>query len=139
LLTLPGSLTTWPIKVGTGDDSLDAGVGWYPQTASPGQIGNMAVVGRRLPSGGAFDSILSLSTGDQVVVETCAMRYTYTISVAPRDLTVQPDATWVLGAVPGQPSVVPTTSWLTLIANQDVLPSSDRAVGFAKLSDAVLR
>jgi len=34
LLTLPGSSTAWPIRVG--DAALDAGVGWYQQTAEPG-------------------------------------------------------------------------------------------------------
>ena len=139
LLTLPGSTTTWPIRVGTDDTSLDAGVGWYAQTSGPGQIGNMAVVGRRLPSGGAFDNILALNVGDQVSIDTCAMHFVYTIRVAPRDLTVQASDTWVLDAVPGQPNVMPTAAWLTLIANQDVLPSDDRAVGFAELTSAELR
>ena len=134
LLTLPGGLP-WPIRVGTANASLDAGVGWDDRTSGPGQLGNMALVGRRLPAGGAFDNLLSLNVGDQVLMETCTTRYTYTMAVAPRDLTVQPGDTWVLDAVPGQPQAVPTDSWLTLIANQDITPSSDRAVGFAKLTN----
>ena len=139
LITLPGSTTAWPIKAGTGSDALAAGVGWYTQTAAPGQLGNMAVVGRRLPSGGAFDAILSLSAGDQIELQTCAVTYTYTVRIAPRDLTVQSADTWVLDPVPGAAADLPTTAWLTLIANLDVMGGPDRAVGFAELTDAVPR
>jgi len=134
LLTLPGSSTTWPIRAGVSDAALDAGVGWYQQTDAPGEVGNMALVGRRLTSGGAFDSILNINVGDAVTVTTCESVFTYTVVTAPRDLTVQPADTWVLGTVPGSPSAMPTDSWLTLIANQDVTGSSDRAVGFARLT-----
>ena len=133
-IELPGSDVAWPIRAGVDDASLDGGVGWYQQTVAPGQIGNMAVVGRRLASGGAFDDILAWNAGDTITVATCFGSYTYTIKVAPRDLTVQPSDSWVLGAVPGQPGAMPTTSWLTLIANQDISPTTDRAVGFAELT-----
>jgi len=136
LLQLPGASTKWPIGSGVTDETLAAGVGWYPQTGRPGQPGNMAVVGRRLIAGGAFDSILDLAEGDLVMVETCDMVYTYTVVVAPRDLTVQPGDTWVLDPVPGSSGVMPTEAWLTLIANQDILPSNDRAVGFASLTNS---
>jgi len=139
LLTLPGSSTQWPIKAGTDDANLDAGVGWYSQTSGPGEVGNMAVVGRRLASGGAFDSILSLAVGDLLTLETCSMVYTYTVTVAPADLTVQPNDVWVLDAVPGQPDAIPSVSWLTLIANQDVISTNDRAVGFAELTSSTPR
>jgi len=137
LLTLPGATTSWPIKAGV-DDLTDA-VGWYQQTSAPGQLGNMAVVGSRLMSGGPFGNILDLNLGDEVMVVTCDMQYTYTVKAAPRDLTVQPDATWVLDSVPGHSGVLPTDAWLTLIANQDVLPSPDRAVGFAQLTSMAPR
>jgi len=134
LLTMPGSMTMWPIHTGVSDAALDAGVGWYQQTAEPGQVGNMALVGRRLPSGGPFDNILNLNVGDTVTVTTCTSVFTYTLVTAPRDLTVQPTDDWVLDAVPGSPSAMPTDAWLTLIANQSIESSPDRAVGFAKLT-----
>jgi len=134
LLTMPGSTTMWPIRTGVSDSALDGGVGWYQQTAGPGQVGNMAVVGQRLPSGGPFDNILSLSVGDNITVTTCASVFTYTLVTAPRDLIVQPADAWVLDAVPGNPSAMPTDAWLTIIANRDVTTSPYRAVGFAKLT-----
>ena len=132
VLTLPGG-TGWLIQPGA-DASLSGAIGWYTQTALPGQVGNMAVVGQHLKSGGPFDSILSIDVGDHIVVDTCDASYTYTVRVAPRDLAIQSTDTWVLDAVPGQPGTMPTSSWLTLIANQDVLQSSRRVVGFAELT-----
>jgi len=133
-ITLPGSEVAWPIRAGVDDASLDSGVGWYQQTGVPGEIGNMALAGRRSASGGAFDNILGWNAGDTIDITMCDATYTYTIRVAPHDLTVQPSDTWVLEPVPGQPGVMPTSSWLTLIANQDITPTSDRAVGFAELT-----
>jgi len=133
-LQLPGDATTWPIRAGTDEAALTAGVGWFSQTALPGQLGNMAVIGRRLITGGAFDAILDLKVGDQVVVHTCESQYTYTIFVAPSDLTVQRSDGWVLDPTPGSSGQLPTQAILTLIANQDIIGSSDLAVGFAKLT-----
>jgi len=139
LLTMPGSSASWPIRAGVSDAALDGGVGWYQQTAAPGEVGNMAVAGQRLASGGAFGDILNLNVGDTITVTTCASVFTYTLVTAPRDLTVQPTAGWVLAAAPGQPNLMPTDAWLTVIANQDIMPSTDRAVGFAKLTDTSAR
>ena len=137
VLTLPGG-NGWIVRPGA-DASLDGAIGWYQQTAGPGQVGNMAVVGQRLTAGGPFDSILTIEAGDTVTLETCADIFTYTVRVAPRDLTVQAADVWVLDAVPGQPGTVPTSAWLTLIANHDIKPSSSRAVGFAELTATVPR
>jgi len=132
-LRLPGSNTDWPV---TASDDVTGGLSWYQQTARPGHLGNMVVVGQRLIAGGPLDSILDINVGDPIVVQVCDMRYTYTVVVAPRDLTVQPADTWVLDPVPGEPSAMPTEAWLTLIANQDIVPSADRAVGFARLTSS---
>jgi len=139
IITLPGSPTGWPVRQGVGGASLRDSVGWYDQTARPGQVGNMVLVGQRLATGGPFDAILDIKAGDAITVETCQAVYTYTVRVAPSDLTVQPTDTWVMDAVPGRPAAMPSTAWLTLVANQDVLPTSDRAVGFAELTATTAR
>src|SRR5699024_6993605 len=46
------------------------GVGHYPETALPGQIGNFSVAGHRNTYGRAFEEIASLEEGDAIVVET---------------------------------------------------------------------
>jgi len=124
---------TWPIMPGVTSDELSSGVGWYPQTARPGEIGNMVLTGYRLTNGAPFAGLLELSVGDRVQVVSCETVFTYVIEVAPRDLTVQATDDWVLDAVPGEPGRRPTGRMITLVTSQDLLPTSDRSVGFGSL------
>lgn len=126
----------WPVLAGTAEDVLETGIGWYPQTAGVGEIGNMVLVGYRVTNGAPFASLLELEVGDRVQITTCSHVYVYVIDVAPADLTVQVGDDWVLDAVPGQPGQRPTGRMITLITSQDKLPSSDRAVGFGHLESA---
>lgn len=135
-LSLGTSTEEWPIIVGTDDDALSSGVGWYPRTAGPGEIGNMVLVGYRITNGAPFADLLELNVGDQVVVRSCTEVFTYVIDLAPRDLTVQAGDDWVLDAVPGEPGQVPTGRMITLITSQDLLPTTDRSVGFGHLVQA---
>lgn len=123
----------WPIMPGITPDDLSSGVGWYPQTARPGEIGNMVLTGYRITNGAPFADLLEFSVGDRVQVVTCDTVYTYLIKVAPRDLTVQATDDWVLDAVPGEPGRRPTGRMITLVTSQDLLPTSDRSVGFGLL------
>ena len=121
---------------GTGEDQLATGIGWYPQSAGVGEIGNMALVGYRLTNGEPFADLLELRVGDQVRITTCTHVYIYEIEVAPAELTVQAGDDWVLQAVPGEPGQQPTGRMITLITSQDLLPSDDRSVGFGALVSA---
>lgn len=123
-----------PILSGTEPDLLSRGVGHYPGTAAPGQLGNCALTGLRVTSGQPFARLHELDQGQQVIIETGQSIFTYVIDVAPRDLTVSADDSWVLLPTPGQPDAKPTSALLTLITAQDVLPTSDRTVGFAHLA-----
>jgi sortase A len=124
-----------PIWAGTGVLSLAQGVGWVSDTTAPGQVGNFVIVGQRLGAGQPFIDLLDLDAGDQVVVETADHVYTYTLDVAPRDLTVNHTAAWVLDPVPGGEKLVPQRPLITLITAQDLLRTSDRSVGIGLLSD----
>lgn len=123
----------WPIVVGVEQAQLSGGVGWYPNTAQPGAIGNTALAGYRLTNGQPFAQLLELQVGDEIIVETCRRAYHYQVVVSPRDLVVDEAAGWVLDGVPGEPGQLPSAKMLTLTTNQDLLPTKDRAVGFAKL------
>ncbi len=137
LLSFPGqSSTEWPIMAGTSSRDLATGVGWYPQTAGAGEIGNMVLAGHRLTHGAPFGDLLDLAVGDQVRITTCTDVFTYVIEVAPRDLTVQVHDDWVLDAVPGEPGRQPTGRMITLVTSQDLLPTSDRSVGMGVLASA---
>ena len=134
LLRIPALGGEWPVIAGVGDDELARGVGWYPGSALPGQVGNIAVAGHRIGNGEPFRRLLELRAGDEVVVETAAATFTYTIVSAPGDLTVQADDSWVLDPVPGHPDEVPAQALLTLTTAEDLVTTPDRAVGFGTLT-----
>lgn len=137
MLSLPGlSDREWPIMAGISDDDLASGIGWYPQTAGVGEIGNMVLVGYRLTHGAPFAQLLEMDAGDQVKITTCTHVYNYEITVAPRELTVQAGDDWVLDAVPGSPGQQPTGRMITLVTSQDLLATSDRSVGFGTLTSS---
>jgi sortase A len=123
-----------PVLAGTTKDLLTRGVGHYPSSAAPGQIGNCALTGLRVTHGQPFARLHELERGARVEVETRRAIFTYVVDVPPRDLTVQPRDSWVLQPVPGEPGAKPSQALLTLTTAQDVLPTSDRSVGFAHLA-----
>lgn len=129
----------WPIIVGVEPDDLRRGVGWYPTTALPGEVGNFALAGHRITRGEPFRHLLDLEVGDEVIVETAEAIFTYTINSAPRDLTVQDTDSWVLLPVPGQDGVEPTQSIITLTTCQDFFRSPDRSVGFGVLTHTEIK
>jgi len=122
-----------PILEGVTPATLNDGVGHYPGTDNPGEIGNFAIAGHRITHGQPFAKLLSLQAGDSVVVETREAIYTYVLDDAPKDLTVKDTATWVVDAVPGKTDVEPTEALITLTTCQDLFRSPDRSVGFGHL------
>ncbi len=122
-----------PVLEGTDLDVLSRGVGHYPGTARPGEVGNFAVTGHRVTHGQPFRRLLELEQGAEVVIETRTAVHTYVLDVAPRNLTVDDAATWVLDPVPGEPDREPTRALITLTTAQDLFRSSDRSVGFGHL------
>ncbi|GAA1434094.1 class E sortase [Microlunatus lacustris] len=122
-----------PVLEGTDLDILSGGVGHYPGTAAPGEVGNFALAGHRVTHGQPFNRLLELEPGDEVVVETRTAVHTYVLDEPPRDLTVDDTATWVLDPVPGEPDREPTRALITLTTCQDLFRSPDRSVGFGHL------
>lgn len=122
-----------PILSGTDPGALARGVGHYSSTAMPGQVGNFAVSGHRVTHGQPFARLLELNQGDKIVVETRTAIYSYTLDVAPRDLTVESSDGWVLNPVPGK-NTAPTKALLTLTSCQDLFRSRDRSIGFGHLT-----
>lgn len=143
LMRIPKLGSDWeqPVLSGIDEHTLTRGLGWYPSTAEPGQVGNFAVAGHRSGNGRPFDRLLDLNAGDEVVVETRTHIYTYVLDNSPRDLTVQNTDTWVLDPVPSKdrsaedPAPTPTQALLTLTTCQDFFTSPDRSIGFGHLVD----
>lgn len=87
------------------------GIGHYPDTALPGQIGNFGLAGHRTTFGKPFNRLDELTPGDELIVDTPEARYTYTVTAS---MVVSPSQVDVLAPEPGQPGATPTRRWITL-------------------------
>lgn len=116
------------IAQGTGTAELstfELGVGHYPGTQMPGQIGNFAIAGHRSAYGGAMHLIDRLRPGDRIVVETKDGWYTYRFDAK---RIVQPTAIDAIDAVPFEPKAVPTTRMITLTTCTPLYSTAQRWV-----------
>lgn len=137
LLRIPdfGASFEVPIVKGVDDDSLRKGVGWFEQTAKPGEIGNFAVAGHR-GGRGPFVPLPDLMPGAKVIVETREATYTYVLDNHPADQIVTSDETWVVDPVPGKPAgTKPTQALITLVTCAEFYHANLRAVAFGHLVD----
>ncbi|MCU1598272.1 MAG: class sortase [Glaciihabitans sp.] len=118
-----------PIAQGVGvADVLDAiGVGHYPGTQMPGQVGNFAIAAHRHAYGGGFEYVHELHVGDHVFVETTAGWYQYSF----RDIQyVQPTQVNVLQPVPMEPGVKPTDRIITMTTCNPFFSTAERMVAY---------
>jgi sortase A len=118
-----------PIAQGVGvADVLDAiGVGHYPGTQMPGQVGNFAIAAHRHAYGGGFEYLHELHVGDHVFVETKAGWYQYSF----RDIQyVQPTQVNVLQPVPMEPGVKPTDRIITMTTCNPFFSTAERMVAY---------
>lgn len=112
-----------PVVEGVGLDELAEGVGHYPGTAMPGQIGNFATAAHRATHGELFRDFDQLKSGDRVVVETKNGWYVYQLDV---DKIIAPTDTWVIEPVPGQPDAAATEALITLTTCNPRWASTER-------------
>ncbi|MFX8907022.1 sortase, partial [Acinetobacter baumannii] len=78
------------------------GIGHYPDSAMPGEVGNFALAAHRTTFGKPFNRIADLRAGDAIVVETPDGWYTYRFRTLEY---VKPNAVDVLLDVPQKPDV----------------------------------
>lgn len=121
---------TVPVLEGVDLEVLAQGVGHYPQTALPGQVGNFAVAGHRATNGEPFAYLDRLQRGDAMVVETRDAWLTYVVD---RTQIVSPSDVWVLDPVPGQPGAKPTERLITLTTCNPRWASYERLIVFGYL------
>jgi sortase A len=125
-----------PVIEGVRPEDLAQGLGHYPGTALPGQIGNFAIAGHRVTHGEPFADMPQLRPGDDVKVETADAVYTYRLSSNPNEMIVQPQDTWVLDPIPGKPDgTPPDQARITLTTCAELFHSSDRMIAFGRLVD----
>ncbi|TLQ39383.1 sortase [Streptomyces marianii] len=137
VLRIPALGKDWaqPVYDGVGDKQLRAGVGHFPTTEEPGQIGNFAIAGHRSGvADPAFRDIDRITTGAEIQVTT-AHRITYTYTVT-RVHTVAPTDVNVIAQVPGRPDATPTKAKLTLVTCWPANGHSKRVVVEADLVSA---
>ncbi len=121
-----------PIVEGVSLDALAQGVGHYPETALPGQIGNFSVAGHRATNGEPFAYLDQVDVGDDVFVETGTTWYTYEVT---KEYIVEPTQVGVILPVPNEPGAVPRRRLMTLTTCNPRWDSYQRLIFHAKLVD----
>lgn len=86
-----------PILDGITDSKLAKGIGHYPDTELPGEIGNFSIAGHRATYGEPFARFERLQAGDAVVIRTIDGWFVYELR---KDRIVLPTEVWVLNDVP---------------------------------------
>jgi sortase A len=103
------------------------GIGHYPDSAMPGEVGNFALAAHRTTFGAPFNRIADLRVGDAIVVETQQGFYTYRFRTLEY---VTPDSVDVLLDVPRQPEVPAGERYITLTSCSPMYSMTERIVGY---------
>lgn len=114
------------------------GIGHYPDTQLPGELGNFAVAAHRNTYGKPFHQIAELQLGDAVVVRTADYWYVYTVTAA---VVVNPHQVGVLSPVPADdqsvivaPTEPLTTRYLTMTSCHPIFSARERYVVHGELA-----
>ena len=123
-----------PILEGVALKVLARGVGHYPGTEMPGELGNFAIAGHRATNGEPFANLDRLRRLDRIIVETRGDVYTYVVQ---RIRIVRPDATWVIDPVPGRKGVQPRQRLITVTTCNPRWGSTERLIVWGRLDEAL--
>jgi sortase A len=126
----------WAVIEGVERRDLQRGPGHYPDTARPGEVGNVVIAGHRATHGEPFAHLDRLRTGDEVVVETATRRIVYRVDSSE---IVLPTKVGVLLPVPNEPGVAPTKARLTLVTCYPRWGSSKRMIFYTTLVSSTVR
>ncbi|MEO0049313.1 MAG: hypothetical protein RL556_645 [Actinomycetota bacterium] len=105
------------------------GVGHYPSSELPGQLGNFAVAAHRTTYGAAFDDLDKMKPGDFVYLETGDGWYTYKVT---GHKIVWPTDVDVIASVPRHPDEAPTERYFTMTTCTPRHTAQKRLVVFSK-------
>ena len=136
ILRIPRLGATWskPIYEGVGLDVLANGLGHYPGTNLPGEIGNVAIAGHRAGHGNPLIDIDAIQDGDLMVIETREAYFVYKVD---RHEIVEPTDIAVIAPVPGQPNAVPTERHFTLTSCNPRYGSSHRWIVYSTFVEKI--
>ncbi|MCM3658189.1 class E sortase [Agromyces mediolanus] len=111
-------------------NSFELGVGHYPETQMPGEVGNFAIAAHRSAYGGGMHEIEQLQLGDGIFIQTKDGWYTYRF----RDFEyVTPDAVEVLAPVPHRPELQPSERLITLTTCNPLYSTAERLIAYGVL------
>ncbi|MFP7761829.1 class E sortase [Marisediminicola sp. LYQ134] len=116
------------IAEGVGEgDVLTEGIGHYPDTQMPGEIGNFGIAAHRTTHGAPFNRIADLQVGDRMYVQTEDGWYTY---VYRSSEYVLPTGVGVLEPVPQSPDIEPTERLITLTSCNPLFSAQERIIAY---------
>lgn len=104
------------------------GIGHYPGSAMPGQVGNFAVAAHRTTWGKPFNRIAELQVGDAIVVETPIGWYTYRFRTLEYVAPTQVD---ILAAVPQSSDAPAGTAYMTMTSCSPMYSMAERIVAYS--------
>jgi len=116
------------VAEGVGHNVLNTarlGIGRYPSTNLPGELGNVVLASHRSAYGGAFHNINSLVVGDHVFLETKQGWYQYSYRNTEYVKASQGE---VLASVPHFVNETPTESLLTLTTCNPLYSTAERMI-----------
>jgi sortase A len=119
-LVIPALLLSQTIYKGVTLPTLDKGVGSWPGTAMPGQVGNVVLGGHRVSKKKPFRNIDVLVPGDEIYLTTAEGTFVYAVTGTQ---IVEPTETWIIDQ--GE------TATLTLFACHPPHSTKQRIVVFA--------
>lgn len=129
-LYLPTLGENWVVVEGVTQADIALGPGHYPGSAEPGEIGNYAIAGHRVPS--VFWDLDLLNVGDEMVLEGRDGFYTYEVV---ESQIVTPDQVEVVAPNPFEQGEDPESALLTLTTCHPKLNNSHRLIVHAELVD----
>lgn len=118
-----------PVAEGIGTRSVlnVLGIGHYPGTQMPGEVGNFAIAAHRTTYGAPFAAIADLRVGDAIIVQTADGWYTYRFRTMDY---VRPSGVDVLNAVPAVAEAVPADRVITLTSCNPRFSSAERIIAY---------
>src|SRR5690554_2184229 len=108
----------------------ELGVGHYPETQMPGELGNFAVAAHRTTWGAPFKNIADLQVGDKIYVQTPDGWYTYEFRTMEY---VWPTGVQVLEPVPQAPGLDPLDRFITLTSCNPMFSAAERIIAYGVL------
>jgi sortase A len=128
-LHIPRLETRWAVVEGVGQADLRKGPGHYPSSDDPGEVGNLAIAGHRMPS--VFWNLDRMRKGDPIVVETRSGWFVYRVT---RVHVVRPWQVEVIRHNPADPKGKPTRRLLTLTTCHPKFNNYERLIVQAELT-----